>query len=92
MQSKHGDSARVFLSVFVRLVPRRGAGSVSSRPSLERATSRGRSRLNSGGTTSGRDIMIPVILLQAPYLTFVPSVARSVDGALRVSSAVDGVA
>jgi hypothetical protein len=35
--------------------------------------------------------MVPIILLLAPYLVFVSSVARSVDGAPRVSLAVDGV-
>jgi hypothetical protein len=59
--------------------PGRGAGSVLSRPSQGRATCRGCSRLNSGGVTSGRDAVIPVILLPAPYLTLVSSVARSVD-------------
>jgi hypothetical protein len=38
-RSKRGDSARVFLSMFMRLVLGRGVGSVSSRPSPERATS-----------------------------------------------------
>jgi hypothetical protein len=65
----------VFLSAFVRSVPGRGAGGVSSRPSPGRATGRGRSRLNSGGAASSRDAVVPVILLAAPYLTFVPSVA-----------------
>jgi hypothetical protein len=36
--------------------------------------------------------MISDILLSVPYLTFVSSVARSVDGAPRVSPAVDGMA
>jgi hypothetical protein len=35
--------------------------------------------------------VIPVILLLTPYLIFVPSVVRSVDGAPCVSPAVDGV-
>jgi hypothetical protein len=91
-RSKRGDPTCVFLSAFVRSVPGRGASSVSSRPTPDRATSRGCSRLNSGGATSGRDAMIPVILLPAPYLTFVSSVAQSVDGAPCVSSAIDGVA
>jgi hypothetical protein len=76
----------------MRLALGRGVGIVLSRPSLERTTSRGHSRLSSGGATSSRDAMIPVILLLVPYLTFLPSVARSVDGAPRVSPAVDGVA
>jgi hypothetical protein len=42
-RSKHGDFARVFLLAFVRSVLGRGVGSVSSLPSPERATSRGRS-------------------------------------------------
>jgi hypothetical protein len=90
--SKRGDSAHVPLSTFMRLIPGRGAGSMSSQPSLGRATSRGRSRLNSDGATLSQDAVVPVILLPAPYLTFMPSVVRSVDGAPRVSSAVDGVA
>jgi hypothetical protein len=85
------NSACVFLSAFVLSVLGRGVGSVSSRPSPERATSRGCNRLNAGGATSCWDTMIPVILLSAPYLTFVPSVALSVDGALRVLPVVDGV-
>jgi hypothetical protein len=92
MWSKCGDPACVFLSAFVRSVLERGAGGVSSRPSLGRATGRGHNRLNSGGATSSRDAVVPVILLPAPYLTFVPSVVGSIDGASRVSSAVDGVA
>jgi hypothetical protein len=36
-------------------------------------------------------VVIPVVLLPAPYLIFMPSVALSPDGAPRVSSAVDGV-
>jgi hypothetical protein len=35
--------------------------------------------------------VILVVLLPVPYLIFVSSVARSTDGAPRVSSAVDGV-
>jgi hypothetical protein len=35
--------------------------------------------------------MILVILIPVPYLIFMPSVARSVDGSLCVPSAVDGV-
>jgi hypothetical protein len=35
--------------------------------------------------------MVPIILLPAPYLVFVSSVARSVDGASHVSPTVDGV-
>jgi hypothetical protein len=35
--------------------------------------------------------MVPIILLSTPYLVFVLSVARSVDGAPRVSPTVDGV-
>ena len=73
--SKREDPARVFLLVFVRSVPRRGAGSESSRLTPTQATSQGRSRLNLGGVTSGRDAVIPAILLPAPYLTFVLSVA-----------------
>jgi hypothetical protein len=38
-----------------------------------------------------RYTMISVVLLPAPYFIFVPSVARSADGASCVSSAVDGV-
>jgi hypothetical protein len=64
---------------------------MSSRPSPERPTGRGCSRLSLGGTTSCRDVVIPVILLPAPYLIFVPSVAQSVEGAPCVSPAVDGV-
>jgi hypothetical protein len=41
--------------------------------------------------TSSQDVVVPVILLPAPYLVFVSSVARSVDGAPRVSPTVDGV-
>jgi hypothetical protein len=74
MRSKRGDSARVFLSAFVRSVPGRGAICVSSRPSLEWATSRGRNQLSSGGAASCRDAVIRVIFLLAPYLTFVSSV------------------
>jgi hypothetical protein len=65
---------------------------VSSRPSPDRATSRGCSRLNSGGTTLGQDVVILDIFLSAPYLTFVLSVVRSIDGAPHVSLAVDGMA
>jgi hypothetical protein len=72
--SKRGDPACVFLSTFVRSVPERGAGGVSSRSSSGRATGRGRSRLNSVGATSSRDAVVPVILLPAPNLTFMPSV------------------
>jgi hypothetical protein len=74
-RSKRRDPACVFLSAFVRSVPGRGAGGVSSRPSPGRATSQGRSRLNSCGVTSSRDAVVLVILLPAPYLTFVPSVS-----------------
>jgi hypothetical protein len=35
--------------------------------------------------------MVPIILLPAHYLVFMSSVARSIDGALRVSLTVDGV-
>jgi hypothetical protein len=35
--------------------------------------------------------MISVVLLPAPYLIFVPSVAQSADGASCVSSTVDGM-
>jgi hypothetical protein len=35
--------------------------------------------------------VIPVVLLPVPYLIFMPSVMRNVDGAPRVSSAIDGV-
>jgi hypothetical protein len=35
--------------------------------------------------------VIPIVLLPVPYLILMPSVARSVDGASHVSSAVDGV-
>jgi hypothetical protein len=35
--------------------------------------------------------MVPVILFPAPYLVFVPSVARSIDGAPCVPPTVDGV-
>jgi hypothetical protein len=35
--------------------------------------------------------MISVVLLQVPYLIFMSSVARSANGAPRVSPAVDGV-
>jgi hypothetical protein len=35
--------------------------------------------------------MVPIILLPVPYLIFVSSVARSVDGAPCVSLTVDGV-
>jgi hypothetical protein len=41
--------------------------------------------------TSRRDVVVPVILLPAPYLIFVSSVARSIDGAPRVPPTVDGV-
>jgi hypothetical protein len=75
MWSKCRDFARVLLLAFMRLILGRGAGSMSSQPSSDRASSRGRSRLNSSGLTSSRDTMVPVILLPAPYLTFVPSVA-----------------
>jgi hypothetical protein len=90
-RSKRGNSACVFLSVFMRSVPGRRVSSVSSRPSPKWPTSRGCGRLNTGVTTSCWDTVIPVILLPAPYLIFVPSVVRSVDGALCVLLAVDGV-
>jgi hypothetical protein len=35
--------------------------------------------------------MVPIVFLPVPYLIFVSSVARSVDGAPRVSPTVDGV-
>jgi hypothetical protein len=78
-RGKRGDSARVFLSAFVRSVLGRRVSNVSSRLSPERAASRGRNRLSLGGATLSRDAVIPVILLPVPYLTFMPSVARSVD-------------
>ena len=90
-RSKRADSALVFLPAFVRSVPGRGVSSVSSQPSPKRATSRGRNQLSSGGAASCRDAVIRVIFLLAPYLSFVSSVVRSVDGAPHVSSAIDGV-
>jgi hypothetical protein len=71
--------------------PGEGVGDVSSRPSPDQATGRGCCRPNSGGVTSSRDAMVPIVLLPAPYLVFVSSVARSIDGAPRVSSTVDGM-
>jgi hypothetical protein len=35
--------------------------------------------------------MVPIVLLPAPYLVFMSSVARSVDGAPRISPTVDGM-
>ena len=90
-QSKRGNSTRVFMSAFVLSVPGRGVGSRSSRPSPEWPTSRGCGRLNTGGATSCQDAVILVLLLPVPYLIFVLSIARSVDGASHVSPAVDGV-
>jgi hypothetical protein len=89
--SKHVNSARILLPMFVSSVLGRGVGSRSSRPSQERATGRSCRRLNSGGTTSCRYTMISVVLLPVPYLIFMLSVARSADGASCVSSAADGV-
>jgi hypothetical protein len=60
-----------------------------SRPSPGGTASRGRCRLNSGGLAPSWDAMIPVVLLPAADL--VPSLMRSIDGASRVSAAVDGV-
>jgi hypothetical protein len=44
-----------------------------------------------GGVTSSQDAMVSIILLPVPYLVFMLSVARSVDGASRVSPTVDGM-
>jgi hypothetical protein len=89
--SKRGYSTCVFLPSFMVSVPGRGVGVVPSRPSPNRAAGRGCCRLNSGGVTSSRDAVVPIVLLPASYLVFVSSVARSIDGAPRVSRAVDGV-
>jgi hypothetical protein len=35
--------------------------------------------------------MIPIVFLPVPYLVFVSSFARSIDGAPRVSPTVDGM-
>jgi hypothetical protein len=61
------------------------------RPSPGGATSRSYCRLSPGGLTSRQDAMIPVILFSATDLILVSSFARSVDGASRVLSTVDGV-
>jgi hypothetical protein len=89
--SKRENSACVLLLVLMSSVLGRGVGSRSSRPSSERPTSRGCSRLNSSGATPCCYVVIQVVLLSAPYLIFVLSVVGRVDGAPRVSLAGDGV-
>jgi hypothetical protein len=84
-------STHVLLSMMVTLVPGRGVVDVVPRPSPGRAACRSRCRLNSGGLTSRRDVVVPIILFSAPNLVLVSSFARSVDGALCVPPNVDGM-
>jgi hypothetical protein len=54
-------------------VPGRGVVDVVLRPSPGHAAGQSRRRLNSGGLTSRRDVVIPVILFSALDLVLVPS-------------------
>jgi hypothetical protein len=84
-------STCVLLSMMMMSVPGRGVVDVVPRPSPGRAAGQSRCRLNSGGLTSRRDAVIPIIFFSAPNLVFVSSFARSVDGAPCVPPTVDGV-
>jgi hypothetical protein len=72
-------------------VPGRGVVVVVPRPSLGSTASRGHCRLSSGGLTPSWDAMIPVVLLPVADLVLMLSFTRSIDGALRIPMAVDGV-
>jgi hypothetical protein len=72
-------------------IPGRGVVVMVSRPSSGCAASRSRCRLNSGGLTPGRDVVVPIIFFSMPDLVLVSSFARSVDGAPCVPLTVDGM-
>jgi hypothetical protein len=84
-------STRVLLSMMVTSVPGRGVVVVVPRPSPGRAACRSCCPLNSGGLTSRRDAVVPIILFSVPNLVLVSSFARSVDGVPCVPPTVDGV-
>ena len=89
--SERRYSTRVLLSTMVMLVPGRGVVGVVPRPSPGRAAGRSRCRLNSGGLTSHRDAVVPIILFSASNLILVSLFARSVDGASCVPPTIDGM-
>jgi hypothetical protein len=81
----------VLLSTTMMSVLGRGVVDVVLRPSSGRAAGRTRYRLNSGGLTSRRDVMIPIIFFLAPNVVLVSLFARSIDGAPCIPPTVDGV-
>jgi hypothetical protein len=89
--SERRYSTRVLLSSMMVFISGRGVVVVVPRPSPGCATSRSHCRLNSGGLTPCWDVVVPIIFFSASDLILVSSFARSVDGALRVPSIVDGV-
>jgi hypothetical protein len=89
--SERRYSTRVLLSSMMMFIPGRGVVVVVPQPSPGCATSQSRFRLNSGGLTPCRDVVVPIIFFSAPNLILLLSFARSVDGAPCVPSTVDGV-
>jgi CheY-like chemotaxis protein len=81
----------VLLSTMMMSVQGRRVVDVVLRPSPGRAAGRSRCRLNSGGLTSRRDAVIPIIFFSMPNFVLMSWFARSVDGAPCVPSTVDGV-
>jgi hypothetical protein len=82
---------RVLMSLMMMSIPGRGVVVVMPRPPSGCAASRSRCRLNSGGLTPCRDVVVPIIFFSVPDLVLVSSFARSLDGAQCVPPTIDGV-